>query len=148
MCALKQNASKLLRCLNHTEERHKMFTCFLLICLGKDIYLNILIDQLQKLPIFSVSLKFLKEKDSEIHYILRRYNMVCYPFHVLTQFLNFSYVKNLKVDEMTHVNIYHDLCVLKVIWLNLNPEILSPSWRTQITSFPETNWKDKCDFKG
>lgn len=74
--------------------------------------------------------------------------MVCYPFHVLTQFLNFSYVKNLKVDEMTHVNIYHDLCVLKVIWLNLNPEILSPSWRTQITSFPETNWKDKCDFKG
>ena len=35
---------------------------------------------------------------------------------------------------------------LKVIWLNLNPEILS--WRTQITSFPEKSWKDKHDFKG
>ena len=72
--------------------------------------------------------------------------MVCYPFHVLTQLLNLSYIKDLKVDEMTHVNIYHDLCVLKVILLNLNPEILS--WRTQITSFPEKSWKDKCDFKG
>lgn len=49
---------------------------------------------------------------------------------------------------MTHVNIYHDLCVLKVTWLNLYPEILSLSWRTQITSFPEKSWKDKCDFKG
>lgn len=55
------------------------------------MYLNTSIDQLKlkknnTLNIFRVILKFLK--DTEIHYILRRYNMVCYPLHVLTQFLN------------------------------------------------------------
>lgn len=61
----------------------------ILIGLGKYMYLNSSIDQLKKkktLNIFRVILKFLK--DTEIHYILRRYNMVCYPLRVLTQFLN------------------------------------------------------------
>lgn len=31
--------------------------------------------------------------------------MVCYSFHGLTQFLILSYLKNLKADELTDVNI-------------------------------------------
>lgn len=65
------------------------------------MYLNTSIDQLKKNnpKHFRVILKFWK--DTEIHYILRRYNMVCYPLHVLTQFLNLSsYIKNLTLDEI------------------------------------------------
>lgn len=72
--------------LNYIEEEHKMFTYIILIGLGKYMYLNASIDQLKKnnpkhFRSYSQILK-----DTEIHY--RRYNMVCYPLHVLTQFLN------------------------------------------------------------
>lgn len=35
--------------------------------------------------------------------------MARYSFHGLTQFLNISYMENLKVDEITAVNIYNDV---------------------------------------
>lgn len=37
--------------------------------------------------------------------------MACYSFHRLTQFLNINYMENLKVDEMTDVNIYNDVYI-------------------------------------